>query len=148
MSIRPSGIVSDLTATGAGAFMRIELNPVANIVINELGISMNAAPNSTDVPQEFLVRRNSAVSTGAAGTVVNLEDGGVVLGTTALVDCTADGAVQDELHRFFVPVVTGMIWVAAPGREFNCAAADFVGFRNELILATGVAATSYLVFEE
>ena len=147
--MHPAGIVSDLSAVNATAFNRIELNPVGVILITEVGVSMNAAPNSTLVPVEFNIRRHSTVGTGATGTVVEIrKDLTAALGTTALVENTADGTVADTLHRWFVPVVSGMIWVAAPGREFDCQAAEFLGLFNVTALGASINAACYLVWEE
>jgi hypothetical protein len=150
MAVRPVGIVSDLSAAAATAFNRIELNPTNTVIqVTEFGISLNAAPNSTAVPIEFNIRRHTAVGTGAAGTVVKMHDDfTLALGTTALVENTADGAVQDTLHRLFVPNVSGVIWVAAPGREFDCTTADFLGLFNVSALPAGLNAACYIVFEE
>lgn len=149
MALHPAGIVSDLSAANASAFNRIELNPVGVIQVTEVGISMNAAPNSTLVPVEFNMKRTTAVGTGAAGTVVKLrKDLTAALATTALVENTADGALADVLHRWFVPVVSGLIWVAAPNREPDCQAAEFLGVQNVAALGAAISAAVYAVFEE
>lgn len=149
MAVRPAGLVSDLSAANATVFNRIELNPTNVIAINEVGISMNAAPNSTLVAVEFNLRRTSAVGTGTAGTVVKMRgDQTAALSTTALVENSADGAAGDFLHRWFVPVVSGMIWVAAPNREPDCTAALFIGILNAAALGAGVSAATYMCFEE
>ena len=115
MALHPAVLVSDLSAANATAFNRIELNPTTVIQLTEFGISMNAAPNSVLVPVEFNIKRTTAVGTGAAGTAVKVrKDLAGALATTALVENTADGALADVLHRLFVPVVSGVIWVAAP----------------------------------
>jgi hypothetical protein len=138
-----------LSAAAATAFNRVELNPVRIIHVTEFGISLNAAPNSTAAPIEFDVQRMSTVGTGAAGTVVAMQDdNGEALVCTALVENTADGTTQDVLHRVFPPNVSGIIWQAAPGREFDCAAADFLGIQNVGALPTGVNAATYIVWEE
>jgi len=149
MSTRRVGIVADTSAANATAFNRVELNPVDTIQATEFGISMNGAPNSTLVPVSFRVKRTSTVGTGAAGAVVQLQsDQTTVLGTTALVENTADGTLVEELHKLYVPVVTGVIWVAAPGREFDCVAAEFLGIQNEAALGAAINANVYIVFEE
>lgn len=149
MALHPAGIVSDLSAANASAFNRIELNPTTVIQLTEVGISMNAAPNSTLVPVEFNLKRTTAVGTGAAGTVVKVrKDLTAALGTTALVENTADGALADVLHRWFVPVVSGLIWVAAPNREPDVQAAEFLGVQNVAALGAAINAACYLVFEE
>lgn len=148
MAIHPAGIVSDLSAANATAFNRIELNPTTVIFVTELGISMNGAPNSTLVPVEFNLRRTSTVGTGAAGTVVKISSNSTTLVTTALVENTADGTPGDFLHRWFVPVVSGVIWVAAPNREPDCTAALFIGLLNVAALGASINATTYMVWEE
>lgn len=149
MALHPAGIVSDQSAAAATAFNRIELNPVGVIQATEIGISMNAAPNSTAVPVSFALKRTSVVGTGAAGTVVKLrKDLTAALGTTALVENTADGTLVDTLHRWFVPVVSGLIWVAAPNREPDCQAAEFLGVQNLTALPAAINAEVYIVFEE
>lgn len=109
---------------------------------------MNGAPNSVLVPVEFNLQRMSTVGTGAAGTVAKMHDTGATPQATALVENTADGTLQDSLHRWFVPVVSGMIWVAAPNREPDCAAADFLGLKNIAALGASINAACYMVFEE
>lgn len=148
MSIHPAGIVSDLSAANASANNRIELNPVTVIHVTEIGIRMNGAPNSTLVPVEFNLRRTSTAGTGTAGTIVKIDSGTGALGTTALVENSADGTPGDFLHRWFVPVVSGMIWVAAPNREPDCTAALFIGILNVTALGASINATTYMVFEE
>ena len=150
MALHPAGIVSDLSAANATAFNRIELNPVGVIHVTEVGISMNGAPNSTLVPVEFVLRRNTLVGTGAAGTNSKIRsDLAAALGTTALVENTADGAgTITSMHRWFVPVVSGLIWVAAPNREPDCIAAEFIAIGNIAALGASINATCYMVEEE
>lgn len=148
MAIHPAGIVSDLSAANATAFNRIELNPTIVVHATEIGISMNGAPNSTLVPVEFNLRRTSTVGTGTAGTVVKVDSQSNALVTTALVENSADGTPGDFLHRWFVPVVSGMIWVAAPNREPDCTAALFLGLLNVAALGASINAATYIVFEE
>jgi hypothetical protein len=148
MAIHPAGIVSDLSAANATVFNRIELNPTTVIFVTEVGISMNGAPNSTLVPVEFNLRRTSTVGTGAAGTVVKVSSNSTTLVTTALVENTADGTAGDFLHRWFVPVVSGVIWVAAPNREPDCTAALFMGLLNVAALGASINAATYMVWEE
>lgn len=149
MALHPAGLVSDLSAANASAFNRIELNPIGVIQATEIGISMNAAPNSTLVPVEFNLKRTTAVGTGTAGTVVKLrKDLTAALGTTTLVENTADGALADVLYRWFVPTVSGVIWVAAPNREPDVQAAEFLGIQNVAALGASINAAVYIVFEE
>jgi hypothetical protein len=149
MPVHPAGILSDLSAANATAFNRLELNPTNVIAITEVGISMNGAPNSTLVPVEFNLRRTSTAGTGTAGTIVKIRgDQTSALVTTALVENSADGTPGDFLHRWFVPVVSGMIWVAAPGREPDCTAALFMGVLNVAALGASINCAAYIVWEE
>lgn len=149
MALHPAGIVSDLSAANASAFNRIELNPTEVIQATEIGISMNAAPNSTLVPVEFNLKRTTTVGTGAAATVVKLrKDLTEALSTTGLVENTADGTLADVLQRWFVPVVSGLIWVAAPNREVDVQAAEFLGLQNVAALGASINAACYMVWEE
>ena len=149
MAYHPAGIVSDLSAANATAFNRIELNPVVLLHVTELGVSMNAAPNSTLVPVEFVLRRNTLVGTGAAGTVSEIHSLGTAPQATALVENTADGAgTVTTMNRWFVPVVSGMIWVAAPNREPDCIAAEFIAIGNISALGASINAACYLIWEE
>lgn len=149
MALHPAVLVSDLSAANASAFNRIELNPTTVIQLTEFGVSMNAAPNSTLVPVEFNIKRTTTVGTGAAGTAVKVrKDLAAALATTALVENTADGTLADVLHRLFVPVVSGVIWVAAPGREPDCQAAEFLGLQNVSALGASINAACYMIAEE
>jgi hypothetical protein len=149
MALHPAGIVSDLSAANASAFNRIELNPTTVIHCTEIGISMNGAPNSTLAPVEFNLKRTTTVGTGTGGTVVKVrKDLTASLATTALVENSADGTLADVLHRWFVPVVSGMIWVAAPNREPDVQAAEFMGIQNVAALGASINAACYMVFEE
>ena len=154
-SIRPVGILGFQTQAAATAFPQIELDPVDLINIVELGISLNAAPNSILAPVSWVVQRQSTGGTGGTAQVVQPLIAGLstALGTLAKTHqagtpFTADGTTQDELHRFFVPNVSGMIWVAAPGREFDCEAADFMQLDLPVALGSGIQAETYFVFEE
>lgn len=147
--MRPAGIVADQSAANASAFHRIELNPSRVIQVTEFGISMNGAPNSTLVPVEFTIERSSTAGTGTAGNVIQLySDTVTALTTTALVENSADGTLVETLHRFYVPVVSGLVWQAAPGREFDCQAAEFVSIKNQAALGASINANCYMVFEE
>lgn len=149
MALSEAGIISDLSAANATAFNRIELNPVQVVHVTEIGVSMNAAPNSTLVPVEFNVKRTSLVGTGTAATVVAVySDLATAPTTTGLVENSADGTLVEVLHRWFVPVVSGMIWVAAPNREFDCQAAEFLGLQNVSALGAAINAACYVVWEE
>lgn len=149
MALHPAGILSDLSAANATVFNRLELNPTTVIQLTEVGISMNAAPNSTLVPVEFNLTRLTTVGTGSAGTIVKLRDDlAAALVTTALVENTADGSLTETLHRWFVPVVSGLIWVAAPNREPDVKAAEFLGLLNVAALGASINAATYFVWEE
>lgn len=149
MSVRNVGMVGDLSAANATAFNRVEINPTTVIQVTEFGISMNGAPNSVLAPVEFNVQRMSTVGTGTAGTVVPLNSNfTTALVSTALVENSADGTLSATLHRLYVPVVSGVIWVAAPGREFDCLAAQFLGIKNMGALGASINADVYVVFEE
>lgn len=150
MALRPSGIASDLSATNAGLGARIELNPAAVISLVEIGVSMNGAPNSTLVPVEFDITRASVAATGGTGgTVVKMrKDLTAALGTACTVENTTAGTLTDTLHRFFVPVVSGMIWVAAPGREPDVQAAEFMAVNSIAALGASINAAVYMVWEE
>ncbi len=149
MALHPAGIISDLSAANATAFNRIELNPTTVVQVTEIGISMNAAPNSTLVPVEFNLKRTSTVGTGSAATVVKLrKDLTAALVTTGLVENSADGTIADVLQRWFVPVVSGLIWVAAPNREPDVQAAEFMGVQNVAALGASINAATYVVWEE
>lgn len=152
MALRPAGIISDQSATAATAFPRIELDPAAgrSCVVTEFGISHDGPANNTDAPATYRIYRNTLVGTGAAGTEVKmLTNHADALETTALVECTAIGAgTVTNLHRLFVPIVSGVIWVAAPGREFDCIPAEFVGIQNETAIPSGRLAATYMVWEE
>jgi hypothetical protein len=152
MARRPAGCVSDLSAANASAFNRVELNPATGVPIHvtEIGISMNAAPNSTAAPIEFNLKRTSTVGTGTSFTPDKVyRETVTALNTTALVENSADGTIiGNPLHRWFVPVVSGIIWVAAPGREPDAQPADFIGVQNVSALGTGINAAVYVIFEE
>lgn len=147
--MRPVGICSDLSVAAATAFHRIELNPTRTIQVTEIGISMNAAPNSVLVAQEFCVERNSAAGTGSAGAITSLySDVTTALTTTALVENSADGALVSQLHRWYVAVTSGIVWVAAPQHEVDCLAAQFISIKNQIALGAAISASCYMVWEE
>jgi len=150
MAMRPTGICSDLSDTAAPSEERIQLGPVSKaIYVTEFGISLNAAPNSTVAPVEWNIRRDSTAATGSAGTIVKLNDvSPTALTTAAIVEAATDGSVVEVLHRLFVPNVSGVIWVAAPGREFDCLDAEFIAIDNVAGLGTGIFACTYMVWEE
>ena len=148
MAYHPAGLISDLSAANATAFNRIEINPTLTIHLTEVGVSMNAAPNSTLVPVEFNLKRTTTVGTGTAATVVEVHSLGTAPGATGLVENTADGTLGAVLHRWFVPVVSGMIWVAAPNREPDCIAAEFLGIQNVAALGASINAACYAIWEE
>lgn len=144
-----AGIVSVESAAAATAFNRIELNPTDVIDICEIAISHDGPANNTDVPVRYRLRRTSTVGTGTAATPVKLrKDGAQALATTALKDNTADGTAVEDLHFFFVPIVSGILWVARPGLEFDCVAAEFLGLQNVSALPAGRKAATHIVFRE
>ena len=150
MAVRPAGIGSDLSAAAAVAGNRVQIDPVGIVIYcTELGISMNAAPNSTLVPVEYILTRRSTIGTGTAGTAVKIQKASsAALVSTVQVENTVDGTLVDTLHRWFVPVVSGVIWVAAPNREPDCGAAEFIGVGNVTTLGASINATCYMVWEE
>ena len=149
MSMRPVGMISDLSAAAAGAFKRIEIDPTRVIQCTEFQISLNAAPNDTNAPIEWDIERATAAATGVAAVVVNVNDDiGQTIGASGLVECTANGALADTLHRQFVPNVSGYNWVAGPGHAFDCLAAEFLGLRNVSALPAGISAACYMYWEE
>lgn len=152
MSYRMAAIISDTSAAAATAFPRLELDPVANrtIQVTEFGISHDAAANNTDKPVDYRIYRNTLVGIGAAGTEVKLTTAlADAIQTTALVELTAiGGGTVTDLQKLFVPTVSGVIWVAAPGRELDCIPAEFIGIQNNAALPTGIIANTYMVWEE
>ena len=154
MAVRPAGISSITSADNAGAFTRIELTPPSGrtIEVTEIGISHDAAPNSVDVPIVYNMERMSTAGTGGTATApVELQsDLAQALDTTAAQNRTVNGTLVETLHRFAVPIVSGVIWVAAPGREFDIVgtSTNTGGIRNLTALPTSDGATVYMVFEE
>ena len=150
MSTRPVGIVSINDQASVVASNLISLNPTRVIQIVEFGVSMNESPDGSSEPGRFEIRRLSTDgSVGGAATVVKMHDDfGAALTTTAREGDTTLGTVQDTLHQFYAPTVSGMIWVAAPGREFDCGAADFLALTLQTTLGAGVDLSAYTVFEE
>ncbi|HEV8455338.1 MAG TPA: hypothetical protein VGQ24_10620 [Gemmatimonadales bacterium] len=155
--LRPAGIVSFESAAAETARTTVALNPIAGVTIQvtEIGISCNAAPNSTAAPVRWAIKRTgTALPTATSQTPEKLQsDLGGTLQTAGLVNVTVEGTlVGNRLHRWMVPNVSGMIWVAAPGREFdqtdggsNVAA---INLEHQDALPASVQAETYLVFEE
>jgi len=152
MARRQAGIVSDLSAANASALTRVELDPAGTIHVTEIGVSMNGAPNSTLVPVEFNLKRTSTGATTKTSQTPDkiYRDTSAALATAASVEVTgSEGSIiGNPLHRWFVPVVSGMIWVAAPGREPDILAADFAALQNVAALGASINAACYMVFEE
>lgn len=151
MSIRIGGIAAHDHASVVDAFQTIQLNPASTIQVTELGISHNAPANDTNVPALYALERNSAVGTGDAFTATRLQPVSDIVGapvTTALQNLTANGTVAGTLHSWYVPTVSGVIWVAAPGREIDCLAAEHIGINVVTAPASGIANTTYMVWEE
>lgn len=151
MSVRPVGIINAVGTAVVVAQNVISLNPVNAVdQCTEFGISMNDGPDSVQEAGNFSIRRLSADgSGGAAATIVPMQDDlAAGLTSTGRVNDTTLGTTADILHRLYVPVVSGVIWVAAPGREFDVKAAEFLVIRNEASLPAGVDLNAYLVWEE
>jgi len=151
---RPAGIVSIATATAFSAQAVVELIAATGrtIQITEVGISHDAAANNTDKPVAWSTRRHTTVGTGGTTTapVILQDDLGTALDTTSRQNVTGAAAVGDTLHKWLVPTVSGIIWVAAPGREFSQVGSGTlsIGVGNVDNLPTGVLANAYMVFEE
>jgi hypothetical protein len=142
-------MVQAVSAAAATAFNRIELNPADVILLSEVGISHDGAANDTNNPVRYQVQRLSTVGTGSAGTVVKMsKDKSSSLGTTALINNTADGSLSDAVHTWFVPIVAGIVWVAAPNQEVDCQAAEFLAVKNMAALPASRSAAVYVVFKE
>jgi hypothetical protein len=151
MSRRPVGLCQKLSDTAFalnGNVVEINADPQP-IYFTEFGISINGAPNSTEPPVQFTLRRSTAAGTGGtAGTVSPLIDGEADVDSTALEDVTVVGSLDANLHTVMVPAVSGVIWVAAPGREFSCVAINFMGINNVDAVPSGLEAAVYIVWEE
>ena len=154
MAVRPAGISSIQTAAAFAAQCIIELTALTGrtIQVTEFGVSCNGAANNTTVPSEFSARRHTTAGTGGTTTAPTVlqDDLGTALDTTARQNCTGAAAVGGVLHQFVVPNVSGMIWVAAPGREFSQVGSGTltIGVGNIDTLQTGIQASVYMVFEE
>lgn len=154
MSVRPAGISGIQTAAAFAAQAIIELIALTGrtIQITEFGVSCNGAANDTQVPSEFSARRHTALGTGGTtvAPVALQDDLGTALDTTARQNVTGVATVGDTLHQFAVPNVSGMIWVAAPGREFSQVGSGTlsIGVGNIDTLQTAIQASVYMVFEE
>jgi hypothetical protein len=157
MAVRPAGIVSFVSAAAETARTTVALNPIAGVTIQctEIGISLNAAPNSTAAPDRWSVKHTgTALPTATSQTPEKLQtDLGGTLQTAGLVNATVEGTlVGNKLHRWYVPNVSGMIWVAAPGREIDQTdgGANVLALclEHEGTLPASVQAASYMVFEE
>ncbi len=156
MAFRPAGIVSIQTADAFAAQAIVELICATGrtIQVTEVGVSCDGAANDTGAPSEFTLRRHTTLGTGGTSNapVILQDDLGTALDTTANQNATAAAAVGDTLHRWQVPVVSGMIWVAAPGREVSQVGSGTlsigVGNTDPATLATGISASVYIVFEE
>ena len=150
MAMRPTGIMSSLSAAAATARHRVELAATAQTIqVTEFGISLDAAPNSTFAPLPWCIQRSTTIGTGTTGVEVKINDAQPeALTTIALVECSANGTFADSAHQLHVPNVSGVIWVAAPGREIDCIAGEFISVHNSVVLDTGIAAATYMVWEE
>jgi hypothetical protein len=157
MAVRPAGIVSFQSAATEGARTTVALNPINGVTVQltEVGISGNAAPNDTTAPKSWAIKRTgTALPTATAQTPEKMQsDLGGTLQTAGLVNATVEGTlIGTRLHRWYVPNVSGMIWVAAPGREIDQTdgGANLLALclEHEAALSSGVQADSYMVFEE
>ena len=150
MAMRPTGIQSAISAATATSFHRVQLAATGiTIQLTEFGISLNAAPNSTVAPVQWDIERSTTLGTGSAGTEVKLNDAQPeTLITTATINHTVDGTPADIAHSLFVPNVSGVIWVAAPGREMDCIAGEFISVINQAALGASISAAVYMVWEE
>lgn len=151
MSIRIGGIVSHDHASVVDAFQTIELNPASTIQITEFSVSHNAAANDTNTPALYQIIRSTTAGTGDALTATRISAIMDIVGepvTSGLQNCTANGTVADIMHSFYVPTVSGIIWVGAPGREFDCIAAEFIGINVATAPAATIANTTHMVWEE
>lgn len=149
MAVRPVYTAQNVSAATAASQERLEINPARTIQCTEFTISLNAAPDSTAAPIQWdVVRLTVAGTGGTAATIVDMQDDlGQATGSAANQDRTL-GTAADTFHSVFVPNVSGFAWVAAPGREFDCIAAEFLSWRNAATLPTGVAAITYAMWEE
>jgi len=151
MGLRNAGIVSDVSAVAATAFNRVQLDPAANraIEVTEWQVAHDGPANSTDVPVLYQLRRYSTVGVGTASAPVKVHDTiADTLLTAGQVENTADGTLVETLDSIFVPIVSGYIWVGAPGRERGCIPANFIGLRNNTTLPAGRSAAVTMVFDE
>lgn len=154
MAFRPAGISSIQTADAFSAQAIIELIAGAGrtIQVTEVGISCDGAANDTGAPSQFSLRRHTTIGTGGGSTAPTVlqDDLGTALDTTANQNLTGAAAVGGIMHIWTVPVVSGMIWVAAPGREVSQVGSGTlsIGVGNVDNLASGIAAAVYMVFEE
>jgi hypothetical protein len=135
-------------AASGTAISVLQINPGNYAQVTEVGISHNAPANNTDDPVRYnMVRSVTTGGTFSAQTPVDLVDGVVVLttgGDTATVEPTGDSV----MHQWCVPTVSGMIWVAAPGREIGCAAANWIQLEQMDAATAAYESELYLVFEE
>jgi hypothetical protein len=130
----------------------IELDPdvTSGLSLTEFGISGDEAPNSTGTPGQFqIVRKSVAGGGGTSGlnaAPVN-DTNGVTLTTSTRTIPTSLGTITDVMHRLMVPAVSGVIWVAAPGREITCLIAAFLCLHTAVQPSAGIHA-AYMVWEE
>ncbi len=150
MAVRPTGIATN-DSDALIAANRIEINPSTVIQVTEVSISGDQAPNSTLAPTLFKLMRLSAAGTGGtAGTIVALQDDlATALGSAYNEDVDGTlGTPADVLHGWHVPSVSGIIWVAAPGREFDCKPAEFIALQHAAAIPATVVYTSYVIWQE
>jgi hypothetical protein len=145
--IRIAGMAKYDHAATIDAFQTLVIDPATRVEVVEVGISHNGAANDTNTPGLYGIIRTTTAGTGTGGTVVNMHDGLVAPASTVDENMTANGTGADVAHSWYVPTVSGMIWVAAPGREIDCIAAEWIGI-NVITAPSVVANTTYIVWEE
>jgi len=144
-------VIPGISAAGATAFNRVELNPASNrpVLIHQVSVTLDGPPNSAVVGTEFMLRRLSTVGTGAAAVIKAIREGhATAIQATGLKNNTADGTQTDVLHEWFVPVVGGLIIPFAPDERPGCSPANFIALRNVTALDGSRKAATYMVFEE
>lgn len=155
---RKAGIASIQTAAATGQGLRPQIttgNLGHNAYITEIGISHNGAANDTSVPPSWELVRSSASGSGgdAASALQPLLTHIYTTFSTDYDNSVATAAGTEHiLHHWYVPTVSGMIWVAAPGREIDVDSPaenhGYVGLHNEAALPASISANNYIIVEE
>ena len=150
MGARAAGVISFTQSPSIAARSEVQVDPVVvDCQIVEVGMSHNAPANNTDAPLAYRFKRTSTVGTKTTQAPVSLQSGRTTaLSTLGNVDHTVEGSLVEELHQFYVPTVSGLVWVAAPGREIDCIPAEFFSVERETATPAAFGAQTYLVFEE